>query len=91
MTRAGTRSIFAVFRRLWPETFFDLHCEGEAAVRFGALAHWDGSAGDEEVIVQVIGYGPSGTTPETLPSRSGLNTSNSVRVQGCNRYSITTS
>ena len=24
--------------------------------------HWDGSAGDEEVIVQVIGYGPSGTT-----------------------------
>jgi quercetin dioxygenase-like cupin family protein len=25
--------------------------------------HWDGSAGDEEVIVQVIGYGPSGTTP----------------------------
>jgi quercetin dioxygenase-like cupin family protein len=26
--------------------------------------HWDGSAGDEEVIVQVMGYGPSGTTPE---------------------------
>jgi quercetin dioxygenase-like cupin family protein len=26
--------------------------------------HWDGSAGDEEVIVQVIGYGPSGTTPQ---------------------------
>jgi quercetin dioxygenase-like cupin family protein len=26
--------------------------------------HWDGSASDEEVIVQVIGYGPSGTTPE---------------------------
>jgi hypothetical protein len=24
--------------------------------------HWDGSGGDEEVIVQVIGYGPSGTT-----------------------------
>jgi len=24
--------------------------------------HWDGAAGDEEVIVQVIGYGPSGTT-----------------------------
>ena len=23
--------------------------------------HWDGAAGDEEVIVQVIGYGPSGT------------------------------
>jgi quercetin dioxygenase-like cupin family protein len=23
--------------------------------------HWDGSAGDEEVIVQVTGYGPSGT------------------------------
>jgi quercetin dioxygenase-like cupin family protein len=26
-------------------------------------AHWDGSAGDEEVIVQIVGYGPSGTTP----------------------------
>jgi quercetin dioxygenase-like cupin family protein len=25
--------------------------------------HWDGSAGDEEVIVEAIGYGPSGTTP----------------------------
>ena len=24
--------------------------------------HWDGSGGEEEVIVQVIGYGPSGTT-----------------------------
>jgi quercetin dioxygenase-like cupin family protein len=26
--------------------------------------HWDGSAGDEETIVQVMGYGPSGTIPE---------------------------
>ena len=26
--------------------------------------HWDGAGGDEEVIVQVIGYGPSGTTPQ---------------------------
>ena len=26
--------------------------------------HWDGSAGDEEVVIQVMGYGPSGTTPE---------------------------
>jgi hypothetical protein len=26
--------------------------------------HWEGSAGDEEVVVQVMGYGPSGTTPE---------------------------
>jgi len=24
--------------------------------------HWDGSAGDEEVIVQIVGYGPGGTT-----------------------------
>jgi hypothetical protein len=24
--------------------------------------HWDGAAGDEEVIVQVVGIGPSGTT-----------------------------
>ena len=26
--------------------------------------HWDGSAGDEEVVGQVMGYGPSGTTQE---------------------------
>jgi quercetin dioxygenase-like cupin family protein len=26
--------------------------------------HWDGAAGDEEVIVQAIGYGPCGTTPQ---------------------------
>jgi quercetin dioxygenase-like cupin family protein len=26
--------------------------------------HWDGSAGDEEVIVEAIGYGPSSTTPQ---------------------------
>ena len=25
--------------------------------------HWDGSAGDEEVIVQIIGDGPAATTP----------------------------
>jgi len=25
--------------------------------------HWDGSAGDETVIVQIIGYGPNATTP----------------------------
>jgi hypothetical protein len=26
-------------------------------------AHWDGSVGDETVIVQIIGYGPSESTP----------------------------
>jgi hypothetical protein len=25
--------------------------------------HWDGSRGADEVIVQIIGYSPSGTTP----------------------------
>jgi len=26
--------------------------------------HWDGFGGEEEVVVQVMGYGPSGMTPE---------------------------
>jgi hypothetical protein len=30
--------------------------------------HWDGAAGGEEVIVQVIGYGPSGTTRGPQPA-----------------------
>ena len=29
----------------------------------GKGVHWDGSAGDETVIVQIIGKGPAGTTP----------------------------
>jgi len=29
----------------------------------GKGVHWDGSAGDEPVIVQIIGIGPAGTTP----------------------------
>jgi len=42
--------------------------------------HWDGSAGDEEVIVEAIGYGPSGTTPldPSQPFWVGTSTSEGV-------------
>jgi Cupin len=36
---------------------------GSFMMHAAKAAHWDGSAGDETVIVQIIGYGPSESTP----------------------------
>ena len=35
---------------------------GSVMVHPARAAHWDGSAGDEPVIVQIVGYGPQNAT-----------------------------
>lgn len=52
----GTGTTFDLRRAVpLPPGSFMLHPAG--------AAHWDGSAGAETVIVQIIGYGPGTTTP----------------------------
>jgi quercetin dioxygenase-like cupin family protein len=36
---------------------------GSVMMHPAKAVHWDGSGGDETVIVQIIGYGPNATTP----------------------------
>ena len=53
---AGTGTVFDPARAVPLEV-------GSVMVHPAGAAHWDGSAGDEEAIVQIVGEGPGTSTP----------------------------